>query len=119
MTGEPIPVVPGPITCAEGLQPTHAAGPTSKGYTLLAKPPAGLHGANRLASNSLAEALVYAHGAAIQAVEDLKQISEPSSPELSPWDDAGTTDSDELIMVAHNWDEIADLCGTMWVLCVQ
>ncbi len=107
MTGEPIPVVPAAHYMCGGVA-TDTCGRTDikRLYAIGETACTGLHGANRLASNSLAEALVYAHSAAIQAVEDLKQISEPSSPELSPWDDAGTTDSDELIMVAHNWDEI-------------
>jgi L-aspartate oxidase len=70
----------------------------------------GLHGANRLASNSLLEALVYSHRAAAQAIEDLKTF-EFKSPDISAWDETGTTDSDELIMVSHNWDEIRRL---MW-----
>lgn len=107
MTREPIPVVPAAHYMCGGVA-TETWGRTDikQLYAIGETACTGLHGANRLASNSLAEALVYAHRAAQQAVEDLKQISETSLPELSPWDDAGTTDSDELIMVAHNWDEI-------------
>ncbi|MDD2315920.1 MAG: L-aspartate oxidase [Desulfobacterales bacterium] len=107
MALEPIPVVPAAHYMCGGVA-TDTCGRTDikRLYAIGETACTGLHGANRLASNSLAEALVYAHSAALQAVEDLKQISETSSPELSPWDDAGTSDSDELIMVAHNWDEI-------------
>jgi L-aspartate oxidase len=71
----------------------------------------GLHGANRLASNSLLEALVYANTAADQAVQDLKTIDFTLTPTTPEWDEVGTTDSDEGIMVSHNWDEIRRL---MW-----
>ena len=71
----------------------------------------GLHGANRLASNSLLEALIYADAAARQSMEDLEASSQAALPAIPDWDDVGTTDSDEQIMVAHNWDEIRRL---MW-----
>jgi L-aspartate oxidase len=71
----------------------------------------GLHGANRLASNSLLEALVYAHEAAGQAVREHSTGEQKSLPEPPLWDEVGTTDSDEVIMVSHNWDEIRRL---MW-----
>jgi L-aspartate oxidase len=71
----------------------------------------GLHGANRLASNSLLEALVYAHNAAGQAIEDFKNFSFDESPPLPPWDDLGAIDSDEVIMVTHTWDAVRRL---MW-----
>jgi L-aspartate oxidase len=66
----------------------------------------GLHGANRLASNSLLEALVYAHSAAAQAEKDLVEIDFSLTPDPSEWDEAGSTPSDEGGMVTHNWDEI-------------
>ena len=64
-----------------------------------------------MASNSLLEALVYADAAARQSLEDLRADNFP--PLLAPpaWDDVGTTDSDEMIMVTHNWDEIRRM---MW-----
>ncbi|NJL59936.1 MAG: FAD-binding protein, partial [Desulfobacteraceae bacterium] len=71
----------------------------------------GLHGANRLASNSLIEALVYADKAARQAIDDMGSILSKPIPDPPTWDDVGTVDSDELIMVSHNWDEIRRL---MW-----
>jgi L-aspartate oxidase len=112
MTRDPIPVVPaahymcgGVVTDLIGrtdIQGLYAIGETAC---------TGLHGANRLASNSLIEALVYAHTAAGQAEADLAQAKKRALPEAPEWDETGTTDSDEVIMVSHNWDEIRRL---MW-----
>jgi L-aspartate oxidase len=111
MTSEPIPVVPAAHYICGGVV-TDMAGRTDIGnlYVVGETACTGLHGANRLASNSLLEALVYSHKAASQAIDDLK-TSHFKFPDISTWDESGTTDSDELIMVSHNWDEIRRL---MW-----
>jgi len=62
----------------------------------------GLHGANRLASNSLLECLVFAEAAA----NDILQQAEGESPPLPPWDASRVSDSDEEIVISHNWDEL-------------
>jgi L-aspartate oxidase len=64
----------------------------------------GLHGANRLASNSLLECLVYARSTAQHISENLS--ANPKRPHLPHWDESQVTDSDEDIVVAHNWDEL-------------
>jgi L-aspartate oxidase len=112
MTREPIPVVPAAHYMCGGVA-TDMFGRTdiNRLYAVGETACTGLHGANRLASNSLLEALVYAHNAAEQAIRDLQTLAPQSLPEPPGWDDVGTTDSDELIMVAHNWDEIRRL---MW-----
>jgi L-aspartate oxidase len=107
MTRQPIPVVPaahymcgGVVTDLLGrtdIQRLYAVGETAC---------TGLHGANRLASNSLIEALVYADRAARQAAADLAGLDFGSTPAPVPWDEVGTSDSDERIVVSHNWDEI-------------
>jgi L-aspartate oxidase len=107
MTREPVPVVPAAHYMCGGVV-TDIAGKTSIHglYAIGETACTGLHGANRLASNSLIEALVYAHSAAEQAkteIHDLRSQSLPSPPE---WDEVGTTDSDEVIVVSQNWDEI-------------
>ena len=64
----------------------------------------GLHGANRLASNSLLECFVYARSAAADILAQLEQIAMPSN--LPAWDASQVTDSDEDVIIAHNWDEL-------------
>ena len=64
----------------------------------------GLHGANRLASNSLLECLVFGEMAAEDIHSNLEQISQP--PEANPWDESRVTDSDEQVVVSHNWEEL-------------
>ncbi len=107
MTKDPVPVVPAAHYICGGIA-TDMKGRSDieRLYAIGETACTGLHGANRLASNSLIEALVYADKAAEQAVEDLKRLNLSSLPHPSPWDEVGTTDSDEGIMVSQNWDEI-------------
>jgi L-aspartate oxidase len=62
----------------------------------------GLHGANRLASNSLLECVVYAEAAA----RDILQDKPPKLPKLPEWDESRVGDADEEIVISHNWDEL-------------
>jgi L-aspartate oxidase len=107
MTKEPLPVVPAAHYMCGGIA-TDMFGRTDlhRLYAIGETACTGLHGANRLASNSLVEALVYSHTAAKQAVEDIDILDFSPTPDPPPWDEVGTTDSDEVIMVSHNWDEI-------------
>ncbi|MFZ7125858.1 MAG: L-aspartate oxidase [Desulfobacterales bacterium] len=107
MTRDPIPVVPaahymcgGVATDMDGRTDIHRL------YAVGETACTGLHGANRLASNSLLEALVYANRAARQTIEELKAEVPREIPVPPSWDEAGTTDSDEHIMVTQNWDEV-------------
>ena len=100
---QPIPVVPaahytcgGIVTDMYGrtdLPGLYAVGETA--YT-------GLHGANRLASNSLLECLVLGHAAA----RHIEQQPKPLSVPLPAWDESRVTDADEEVVIAHNWDEL-------------
>jgi len=107
MTSEAIPVVPAAHYMCGGVA-TDMFGQTDiqRLYAIGETACTGLHGANRLASNSLLEAIVYADRAAVHAVKNLNTLDLKSTPALPPWDEVGTTDSDELIMVTHGWDEI-------------
>ena len=112
ITREPIPVVPAAHYMCGGVA-TDLSGRTdvSRLYAAGEVACTGLHGANRLASNSLLEALVYSDRAAAQAVREFQSIADDDPLQIVPWDDRGTSDSDEAIVVSHNWDEIRRL---MW-----
>lgn len=70
----------------------------------------GVHGANRLASNSLLEAVVFANRASLKIKELLKDYP-ASIPDIPDWDDSGTLTSDELILITHSVKEVKQ---TMW-----
>jgi len=67
----------------------------------------GLHGANRLASNSLLECVVIGKAAA----QDISELTTPTMPNLPLWDESQVEDADEQVVIAHNWDELRSL---MW-----
>ena len=69
----------------------------------------GLHGANRLASNSLLEGVVFGHRAALHSIENRRKHHVLSAP--PPWDPGNAVDSDEQVVITQNWDEIR---RTMW-----
>jgi L-aspartate oxidase len=109
MATEPIPVVPaahyqcgGVVTTPDGR--TSLPGLWAVGEVACT----GLHGANRLASNSLLEALVVAHRAAI-AVQ--KESAPARHSEIPEWKSGPAQDPDELVVIYHNWREIRQL---MW-----
>lgn len=105
MTREPIPVVPAAHYTCGGVMTdlrgrTDIAGLYAAGETAFT----GLHGANRMASNSLLECLVFARAAADDTRQFLAEM--PAPTELPPWDESRVTDSDEEVVVAHNWEEL-------------
>ncbi|GAB4261153.1 MAG: L-aspartate oxidase [Deferrisomatales bacterium] len=106
ITREPIPVVPAAHYLCGGVVVDEAGRTDLRGlYAVGEVACTGLHGANRLASNSLLEALVYAEAASRDAVERHRAHPTPPPP-ADPWDDSGTTDSEEEVVVTQNWDEI-------------
>ena len=108
MARQPIPVVPaahytcgGVVTDLDGrcdLPGLYAVGEAT--YT-------GLHGANRLASNSLLECAVLGRTCA----EHILAVPEPPAEALPPWDESQVENADEQVVIAHNWDELRLL---MW-----
>jgi L-aspartate oxidase len=106
MTREPIPVAPAAHYFCGGVA-VNAMGETSLPGLLACGEVSctGLHGANRLASNSLLESVVYAHRVFIR-IKELLPSTQAEAISIPPWDPRGATQSDEAIVVSHNWDEI-------------
>lgn len=103
ITQQPIPVVPAVHFTCGGLV-TDLTGHTDVDalYAVGEVACTGLHGANRLASNSLLECLVIGKAAA----EDILAAPEIKLPKIPDWDDSQVTDPDEEVVISHNWDEL-------------
>jgi L-aspartate oxidase len=101
----PIPVVPAAhYTCGGVVTDTVGRTDIAGLYAIGETAHTGLHGANRLASNSLLECLVFAREAAKEIANNITAGAE--LPEVPDWDDSQVTDSDEAVVIAHNWDEL-------------
>ncbi|MFN8545855.1 MAG: L-aspartate oxidase [Candidatus Binatia bacterium] len=106
LTRGPVPVVPAAhYSCGGVVTDLHGRTDVPRLYACGEVACTGLHGANRLASNSLLEALVFAHRAARHAQATLAS-DRRTAPTLRPWDPGQATDSDEAVVVTQNWDEI-------------
>ncbi|WP_025805015.1 L-aspartate oxidase [Pseudomonas chlororaphis] len=105
ITKQPIPVVPAAhYTCGGVMVDQQGRTDVPGLYAIGETSFTGLHGANRMASNSLLECFVYARSAAADILEQLPQIAIPIA--LPAWDASQVTDSDEDVIIAHNWDEL-------------
>ena len=105
ITRAPIPVVPAAHYLCGGVRTDLSARTDLPGlYAVGEVACTGLHGANRLASNSLLECLVFAEDAAHDILS--QGIPAPPPAQIPPWDESRVTDSDEEVVVAHNWEEL-------------
>ena len=105
MAMEPIPVVPAAhYTCGGVITDLHGQTDVPGLYAVGEVACTGMHGANRMASNSLLECLVFGVAASEHITATLNDTAAP--PALPPWDESRVRDSDEEVVVSHNWDEL-------------
>jgi L-aspartate oxidase len=107
MTTQPIPVVPAAHYCCGGVR-TDLHGESDVVNLFAAGEVActGLHGANRLASNSLLESVVFSEAAALAATSRLAEVQRPDPKSVPPWEAGAATESEEAVIISQNWDEI-------------
>ncbi|WP_380183544.1 L-aspartate oxidase [Kalamiella sp. sgz302252] len=105
LTKEPIPIVPAAhYTCGGVIVDRHGRTDLNGLYAIGEVSYTGLHGANRLASNSLLECLVYGWSAAEDIAEQLQHVA--AVEKLPAWDESRVDDSDERVVIQHNWHEL-------------
>ena len=105
ITQQPIPVVPAAhYTCGGVITDSYARTDIENLYAVGEVACTGLHGANRMASNSLLECLVFAQRASDKIKQKLPQITHIQN--ITPWDESKVSDSDEEVVVSHNWSEL-------------
>jgi L-aspartate oxidase len=103
ITRDPIPVVPAAhYTCGGLVTDLHGRTDLAGLYAIGEVSCTGLHGANRLASNSLLECLVFSEA----VCNDIAAAPALPLPDLPHWDESRVTDADEEVIISHNWDEL-------------
>lgn len=112
ITSRPIPVVPAAHYMCGGVL-TDIMGRTSieNLYAFGETACTGLHGGNRLASNSLLEAVVFAHQAWLQCEKEWPEVSKRPFPQVSGWYAGKAERIEECVLISHNWDQLRRL---MW-----
>ena len=111
LTKEPIPVVPAAhYLCGGVVTDLHGATAISRLYAAGEVAMTGLHGANRLASNSLLEAVVFAHRVFLHA-DTLLCADQRNAPTFPVWNPGEAVNNDEMVVITHTWEEIRRL---MW-----
>jgi L-aspartate oxidase len=112
ITTQPIPVVPAAHFMCGGISTDLHGRSTIPGLWAIGECACtGLHGANRLASNSLLEGMVFGHRAAVRLAGQIDELRQSPFPEVPAWQVGNAVPSDEEVVVAHNWDELR---RTMW-----
>ena len=102
---QPIPVVPAAhYTCGGVMVDKRGSTDVKHLYAIGETSFTGLHGANRMASNSLLECIVFAQAAAESILTEISSTEWQNPPQL--WDETQVTDSDEDVVISHNWDEL-------------
>lgn len=105
ITRQPIPVVPAAhYTCGGVMIDLNGQTDIENLYAIGEVSYSGLHGANRMASNSLLECLTFAMASAKHITQTIQQTEKPGK--IRNWDESLVTDSDEEVVVSHNWDEL-------------
>ena len=111
ITKEYIPVVPAAHYLCGGIKvDLNACSSIKRLYAVGECSCTGLHGGNRLASNSLIEAVVYADAAAKHAIEHLNEYS--YREDIPAWDDAGTTHPEEMVLISQSEKEVGEIMAT-------
>jgi len=105
ITRDPIPVVPAAhYTCGGVMVDFEGRTDVPHLYAIGETSFTGLHGANRMASNSLLECIVYGRAAAASIARELPNAPAPGT--VRAWDESQVTNSDEDVVISHNWDEL-------------
>lgn len=110
ITRDPIPVVPAAhYTCGGVMVDSRGRTDVRNLYAIGETSFTGLHGANRMASNSLLECIVYGRSSAASILRELPEAPPPIT--APPWDESQVTNSDEDVVISHNWEELR---RSMW-----
>jgi len=104
---QPMPIVPAAhYTCGGVMIDHHGQTDIDGLYAIGEVTYTGLHGANRLASNSLLECIVYAHACAKDIINRIPFYKERKFAVIPDWDDSQVENSDEQVVIQHNWHEL-------------